>query len=83
MRVWPARHRLLLRTPMASRARARAVVRWARALVPAVTLIITPYEGSLPEEPNEDDAIVLEIEDVAAGPLSLADAIAKALKGDR
>jgi hypothetical protein len=68
---------------MASRARALAVARWARALVPAVTLIITPHEGSIQEEGGGVDAIVLEVDDVAAGPLSLADAIAKAIRRDR
>lgn len=67
---------------MASRARALAVARWARALIPAVTLILIPYEGSIPDEADGEDAIVLEVEDVAAGPLSLADAIAKALRSD-
>jgi hypothetical protein len=83
MGVPPTKKRLLLRTPVASRARALAVLRWARALVPAVTLIITPVEGSLQEEGGGDDAITIEVDDVAAGPLSLADAIAKALSSDR
>lgn len=76
----PAQKRLFLRTPLASRARALAVVRWARALVPTVTLIIAPYEGMLPGEAEGDDVIVLEVDDVGTGPLSLADAMAKAVR---
>ena len=48
-----------------------------------MTLNSAPYAGSPPDEARGDDAFVLEIEDVAAGPLSLADAIGKALRGDR
>jgi hypothetical protein len=83
MRVPQTKRRLLLRTPIATRARAQAVARWTRALVPAVTLVITPYEGQRPEGADEEDAIVLEIDDVGAGPLALADAIAKALRPGR
>jgi hypothetical protein len=68
---------------MASRGRALAVARWARALVPAVTLIIAPYEGTPPEEAEGDDAIILEVDEVGTGPLSLADAMAKAFRADR
>jgi hypothetical protein len=74
------RKRLFLRAPMASRARALAVARWARALLPTVTLIIAPFEGMLPEGAEGDDAIVLEVDDVGTGPLSLADAVAKAVR---
>jgi hypothetical protein len=55
------------------------VARWARALVPAVTLVITPCEGQRPEGAEDEDAIVLDMDEVAGGPLSLANAIAKAL----
>jgi hypothetical protein len=72
MRVPQTKKRFLLRTPTATRARAHAVARWARALVPAATLDITPYEGQRPEEADDEDAIVLDMDDVAAGPLSLA-----------
>jgi hypothetical protein len=83
MRVPQTKKRLLLRTPTATRARAHAVARWARALVPAVTLVITPYEGQRLEGADDEDAIVLDMDDVAAGPLSLANAIAKALRPER
>jgi len=76
----PTKRRLLLRTSAATRAHALAVARWARALVPAVTLVIAPYEGQRPEGADEEDAVVLEVDDVGAGPLALADAIAKALR---
>jgi hypothetical protein len=67
---------------MTTRGRALAVASSARALVPAVTLVITPYEGARAEA-GDDDAILLDVDDVASEPLALADALAKALRSGR
>ncbi len=82
---------MVLRTTTRNRRRARAIVRWARALVPAAVLVITPppstIEGSddvvsddvASDDVISDDAITVDADEVASGPLSLADAIARAV----
>ena len=69
---------LVVRATDASRRRVRAVARWARALVPAAALVITPFDG-FRADPSEDDAITIDADEVASGPLALADAIARAM----
>ncbi len=68
---------MVVRTTTQNRRRARAIVRWARALVPAAVLVIAPPGVSAVQ--GSDDDITLDAEEVASGPLSLADAIARAV----
>jgi hypothetical protein len=75
----PTRKRLLvLRTTGANWGRVHAIARWARALVPAAALVVTPFDGSRAEV-SEEDSITLDVDQVRSGPLSLADALSKAV----
>jgi hypothetical protein len=74
---WPTGKRVLvLRASEASGRRIRTIARWAHALVPAAVLVVTPFDDSRAE--TRKDSIVLDADEVASGPLSLADAIARA-----
>ncbi len=53
-------------------ARTRSILGWLRQLVPAALLVVAAAELPPPAPP---DAIVLDEEEVASGPLSLADAL--------
>ena len=67
---------MLLRASEASGRHIRTIARWARALVPAAVLVVTPFDDSRTE--GTKDSIVLDVDEVASGPLALADAIARA-----
>jgi hypothetical protein len=54
------------------------VASWARALVPAAIVVVTPLDGEQIEFADAESAITVDVDDVASGPLSLAHAIAKA-----
>ena len=79
--VRQARRRvILLLTGAVDRSRVRAVLRWARALVPAAVLVVSPVDGS-PRDDVADDAITIDLDELPSGPLSLADALARAALG--
>lgn len=58
-------------------ARTQSILAWLRQLVPAALLVIAG--ANLPAPDPTDDAVVLDDDDVASGPLSLADALARRL----
>ena len=64
----------------AERGRVRALVRWTRALVPA-GVVVAASEPATPGGPGR--SIRLRAEDIPSGPLSLAHALARAVKRDR
>ena len=66
----------MLRAAEASGRHVRTIRRWARALVPAAVLVVTPFDDSRVEA--RKDSIVLDAEEVVSGPPALADAIARA-----
>ncbi len=72
----PKRPIVVLRTSGANRGRLGSLARWVRALLPAAVLIVAPVggEGTI----GSDDAIALDGDALPSGPLSLADAIARA-----
>ena len=70
---------LVLRTSAAHGRPVRTVARWAHTLVPAAVLVVMPLEGARTEV--DEDAIVLDADEVASGPLSLAHAMARAVAG--
>jgi len=53
-------------------ARTRSILGWLRQLIPAALLVVAAANLPPPAPPN---VIVLDDEDVASGPLSLADAL--------
>jgi len=55
-------------------ARTRSILGWLRQLVPAALLVVAVADMPPPAPP---DAIVLDDEEVASGPLSLADALTR------
>ncbi|ACG74680.1 conserved hypothetical protein [Anaeromyxobacter sp. K] len=63
----------------ASPRRLAAVLRWVRALVPAAVLVVDPGAGPLPSRESrwdgDDEVIVIDADDIASGPLSLAAAL--------
>jgi len=67
---------VVLRASVPNR-RVQVIARWARALMPAAVLVVTPTDLAQVEV-SDQDAITLDAKDVASGPLALADAIAKA-----
>jgi len=67
---------LVLRVTEASGRHIHTIARWARALVPAAVLVVASFDDSRTE--GTKDSIVLDVDDVASGPLTLADAIARA-----
>ncbi len=74
---WPRSKRLLvLHASSPDPLRLRTVARWARALVPAAVLVITSVDTVTAE--IFEDAIVLDVDEVASSPLALAEAIARA-----
>jgi hypothetical protein len=73
---------VVVRASDATRRHARVLARWARALVPAAVLVVTPPDAPRLDS-SENDTITLDADRVASGPLSLADAIARALAGDQ
>ena len=54
------------------------VLRWLRLLLPAAVLLSAP--AAMPGDADDEDTIIISVDadDVASGPLSLADAIARA-----
>jgi len=62
----------------ASERSVRTLVRWARALVPATVLVASSGEATATELP--EDAIRIHAEEILSGPLSLADALARAVR---
>ncbi len=59
--------------PESSRRRASEVVRWLRWLVPAAVLLIAP--APLPPSEVEAGTVSVDLDEVASGPLSVADAL--------
>jgi hypothetical protein len=55
----------------------KTIIRWAQALLPAAVLLSAPC--ALPADAEEDGAVVISVDadEVASGPLALADAIAR------
>jgi hypothetical protein len=79
--IGQARHRVvLLLTGAVDRSRVSAVLRWARALVPAAVLVVSPVDGR-PKNDVPEDAITIDLDELPSGPLSLADALARATLG--
>ena len=70
---------VVLRTSGNNRRQLHKLARWVRALIPAAVLVVMPLDGSSTEV--SDDAITLDADQVTSGPLSLADAIARAAAG--
>jgi hypothetical protein len=68
---------VLLRSSSGPRRRTEVLASWTRALLPTAVLVITPLDIARVEVADQD-AISLDADDIASGPLSLADAIAKA-----
>jgi hypothetical protein len=58
---------VLVITSSPNRRRIEAIVRWVRTLVPAAMLVVSPL-----------NAITLDADALPSGPLSLADALARA-----
>lgn len=56
-----------------------AVVRWMRAFAPTVALLVAAPDARPPER-DGDESIVIDADEVASGPLSLASALARALE---
>ena len=77
----PRRLVVVVRASDATRRHARSLARWARALVPAAVLVVTSLDAPRADV-SEDDTITLDADEVASGPLALADAIARALAAD-
>ncbi len=61
-----------------NRQRVRTLLWWIRTLVPAAVLVCSPVDGLAR---NMEDAITLRADDIPSGPLSLADALARAAGG--
>lgn len=59
-----------------NRQRVRTLLWWIRTLVPAAVLVCSSVDG-LPRN-VEDDAITLRADEIPSGPLSVADALARA-----
>jgi hypothetical protein len=57
--------------------RSASIVRWVRWLLPAALLVVS---GVPLDPPQTDDLITLDADDPESGPLSVADAIGKALE---
>ncbi len=62
----------------ANHQRVRALVRWTRALLPAGVLVVSSGDASTHNASEE--GIRLDAEEIPSGPLSLADALARAAK---
>lgn len=58
-----------------NRQRVRTLLWWIRTLVPAAVLVCSPADGVVR---NVKDAITLRADEIPSGPLSLADALARA-----
>ncbi|BDG08384.1 hypothetical protein [Anaeromyxobacter paludicola] len=67
---------ILLAGAGASRRRVRELLRWTRALVPAVVLVASPGDASA--RSTGEDGIELNAESIASGPLALAHALVRA-----
>ena len=61
-----------------SRQRVRTLRWWIRTLVPAAVLVFSPVDGPARDV---EDAITLRADEIPSGPLSLADALARAAGG--
>lgn len=71
-RASPRRVVLVVR-PGSSRRRASEVLRWVRWLVPAAVLLVSP--APLPAGEVDATTICVDVDEVASGPLSVADAL--------
>jgi anti-sigma factor RsiW len=58
-------------------ARAAAIARWVRALVPAAALLVGGAAAGAAPSLDDDGALVIDL-DEGAGPLSVADALLRA-----
>lgn len=56
--------------------RTRSLLRWAQQLVPAAVIVATTGDSSIGDA--REDAIRIDAEDIPSGPLSLANALARA-----
>ena len=67
---------VLLVRPGTPPRRSASIVRWLRWLLPAALLVVS----RVPMEPPQDDEVItLDADAIESGPLSVADAIGKAL----
>jgi hypothetical protein len=57
--------------------RTAQVLTWLRWLLPAAVLVVTPAAGAPVER---EDAVTIDAEEACSGPLSVADALARALR---
>lgn len=65
--------------PGRSPRRAAEVIRWVRWLLPAAFLVVgTPAAARFA---RDAEVVTLDVDEIASGPLSLADALAKARHG--
>jgi hypothetical protein len=76
----PSGKKIVLLTSSGPRRRAEVIASWARALLPTAVLVVNTIDVAQLEAVGQD-AIALDAEEVASGPLSLADAIAKVATG--
>jgi len=67
---------LVVASSAANRKRIEAIARWTRALVPTAMLVVSPFDKVTTEV--LEDAIAVDAEALPSGPLSLADALARA-----
>ncbi len=68
---------VVLRTSPARDAHVKTLARWVRAMLPAALLVIAPVGAPVSQLPG--DVIALDVQDVDSGPLSVADALVRAV----
>ncbi len=69
----PPRRVVVVVRPGTNPRRASEVLRWLRWLVPAAVLLVAPAPG--PPSAPEDVTVSVDVDEVASGPLSVADAL--------
>ena len=77
----PQRRVIVLVTRAANHRSVRPVAQWVRALVPAAVLVVARADVARSDTSEDGDAIVVDADALPSGPLSLADAIARAVAG--
>jgi hypothetical protein len=71
---------VVLRTSPASDAHVKTLARWVRAMLPAALLVIAPLGAPVSHLPGDVIALdVQDVQDVDSGPLSVADALVRAV----
>ena len=68
---------VVLRTSPASSAHVKTLARWVRTMLPAALLVIAPLGAPVSDLPGE--VIALDALDLDSGPLSVADALVRAV----